>query len=63
MVEQIVTSINGYCWSAPLIIFICAVGLYFSIRTRFLQIRHVKEMVGYYLEERGPMRVSLPFKH
>src|SRR3954447_18549484 len=45
MVEQIVTSINGYLWSAPLIIFICAVGLYFSVRTRFLQIRHVKEMV------------------
>ncbi|WP_045516037.1 alanine/glycine:cation symporter family protein [Neobacillus niacini] len=45
MVEQLVTSINGYLWSAPLIIFICAVGLYFSVRTRFLQIRHVKEMI------------------
>jgi alanine or glycine:cation symporter, AGCS family len=45
MFEQLVTNINGYLWSAPLIIFICAVGLYFSVRTRFLQIRHVKEMV------------------
>lgn len=45
MFEQLVSSINGYLWSAPLIIFICAVGLYFSVRTRFLQIRHVKEMV------------------
>ncbi|AIM16195.1 MULTISPECIES: sodium:alanine symporter family protein [Neobacillus] len=45
MFEQLVTSINGYLWSAPLIIFIVAVGLYFSIRTRFLQIRHVKEMI------------------
>jgi alanine or glycine:cation symporter, AGCS family len=45
MFEQLVTTINGYLWSAPLIIFICAVGLYFSVRTRFLQIRHVKEMV------------------
>lgn len=45
MFEQLVASINGYLWSAPLIIFICAVGLYFSVRTRFLQIRHVKEMV------------------
>ena len=45
MFEQLVTSINGYLWSAPLIIFICAVGVYFSLRTRFLQIRHVKEMV------------------
>lgn len=45
MFEQLVASINSYLWSAPLIIFICAVGLYFSVRTRFLQIRHVKEMV------------------
>ncbi|MEH7180367.1 alanine/glycine:cation symporter family protein [Neobacillus vireti] len=45
MIEQLVNGINGYLWSAPLIIFICAVGLYFSVRTRFLQIRHVKEMV------------------
>ncbi|NYE04171.1 AGCS family alanine or glycine:cation symporter [Bacillus niacini] len=45
MFEQLVASINGYLWSPPLIIFICAVGLYFSVRTRFLQIRHVKEMV------------------
>lgn len=45
MFEQLVTGINGYLWSAPLIIFICAVGVYFSLRTRFLQIRHVKEMV------------------
>lgn len=45
MFEQLVASINGYLWSPPLIIFICAVGLYFSVQTRFLQIRHVKEMV------------------
>ncbi|MED3622855.1 alanine:cation symporter family protein [Bacillus thermocopriae] len=45
MFEQLVTSINGVLWSAPLVIFIVAVGVYFSIRTRFLQIRHIKEMV------------------
>lgn len=45
MFEKLVAGINSYLWSPPLIIFICAVGLYFSVRTRFLQIRHIKEMV------------------
>ncbi|WP_066304341.1 sodium:alanine symporter family protein [Bacillus sp. FJAT-29814] len=45
MFEELVSKINGWLWSPPLIIFIVAVGLYFSLRTRFLQIRHVKEMV------------------
>lgn len=43
--EKIVTDTSNFLWSAPLIIFCVAVGLYFSIRTNFLQIRHVKEMV------------------
>ncbi|OIK15593.1 sodium:alanine symporter [Bacillus sp. MUM 116] len=45
MVEKLVTSINGFLWSPVLVIFIVAVGLYFSFRTRFLQIRHIKEMI------------------
>ncbi|WP_026575186.1 alanine/glycine:cation symporter family protein [Bacillus sp. UNC438CL73TsuS30] len=45
MVEKLVTSINGFLWSPVLVIFIVVVGLYFSFRTRFLQIRHVKEMI------------------
>jgi alanine or glycine:cation symporter, AGCS family len=45
LVDKLVTNISGWLWSPPLIIFICAVGLYFSFRTRFLQIRHIKEMI------------------
>lgn len=45
MVDKLVASVSGFLWSAPLIIFICAVGIYFSVRTRFLQIRLIKEMV------------------
>jgi alanine or glycine:cation symporter, AGCS family len=45
LVDKLVNSISGYLWSPPLIIFIVLVGLYFSFRTRFLQIRHIKEMV------------------
>ncbi len=36
--------ING--WGSPALVYLClAVGLYFSVRTRFLQVRHVGEMV------------------
>ncbi|MCH6267804.1 MULTISPECIES: alanine/glycine:cation symporter family protein [Neobacillus] len=45
MFEKLVTSITDYLWSPPLIVFIVAVGVYFSVRTGFLQIRHFKEMI------------------
>ncbi|WP_445396724.1 alanine/glycine:cation symporter family protein [Zobellella sp. An-6] len=43
--SDLVNAINGYIWSLPLIYLCLGVGLYFSLRTRFLQVRHVKEMV------------------
>ncbi|KQB94681.1 Sodium/proton-dependent alanine carrier protein [Geobacillus sp. PA-3] len=45
MIEKFVETVNGLLWSPLLIVFIVFCGLYFSIRTRFLQIRHFKEMV------------------
>ncbi|APE36489.1 sodium:alanine symporter [Nocardia mangyaensis] len=39
------TTINGYIWSNSLIYLCLAAGLYFSIRSRFVQIRQVPEMV------------------
>ncbi|QLG87159.1 alanine:cation symporter family protein [Chitinibacter bivalviorum] len=36
--------INGWVWSNGLIFLCLAAGLYFSIRTRFLQLRHFGEM-------------------
>jgi len=44
-VEQFVETLNGYVWSMPLIILCLGAGLWFSIRTRFLQFRQVPEMV------------------
>ncbi|MGO4889773.1 alanine/glycine:cation symporter family protein [Anaerobacillus sp. MEB173] len=43
--EQIVNWLNGVLWSNPMIYFCLGVGLLFSILTRFLQVRHIKEMV------------------
>nr|WP_263327401.1 alanine/glycine:cation symporter family protein [Neobacillus sp. Marseille-Q6967] len=45
MFEQIVTNLNDFLWGPQMIIFCVVAGLYFTFRTNFLQIRHVKEMV------------------
>ena len=40
-----VNLINEYVWSPALIYLCLGVGVYFSIRTRFMQLRHLREMV------------------
>ena len=42
--EEFVGMINDIVWSYALIALCLGTGLYFSIRTRFLQVRHFKEM-------------------
>lgn len=42
--EEIIGVLNDIVWSDALIVLCLGTGLYFSIRTRFLQIRHIKEM-------------------
>lgn len=42
--EEFVGMLNNIIWSNGLIVLCLGIGLYFSIRTRFLQLRHVKEM-------------------
>jgi len=44
IVQNIVTTIDGLIWSRPLIYLCLGVGLFFSFRTRFLQLRLIKEM-------------------
>ena len=39
MLEKIVSTVNSIVWSPPLIILLIGAGLYFSIRTRFVQVR------------------------
>jgi AGCS family alanine or glycine:cation symporter len=43
--EVVVNAINSVIWSNWLIALCLGTGLYFSFRTRFLQVRHVKEMI------------------
>ena len=42
---KLIENINSYIWGWPFIIFCLAAGLYFSIRTRFFQIRYIKLMM------------------
>ncbi|QTD41927.1 sodium:alanine symporter family protein [Sporosarcina sp. Te-1] len=43
--NEFVGLLNDILWSTPVIYILLGVGLVFSILTRFLQVRHIKEMV------------------
>jgi AGCS family alanine or glycine:cation symporter len=43
--QEIVSTINGYVWSNALIYLCLGAGLFFSILTRFAQVRHFREMI------------------
>ncbi|QDH69226.1 alanine/glycine:cation symporter family protein [Marilutibacter alkalisoli] len=43
--DKLVTLLNDIIWSPPLVYLCLGAGLYFSIRTRFMQVRGVKEMI------------------
>ncbi|QSE73469.1 alanine:cation symporter family protein [Aeromonas media] len=51
--NEIVNAINGVIWSPALIYLCLGVGLYFSLRSRFLQLRHMKEMVRLMFRGKG----------
>jgi len=43
--QEIVSTINGYVWSSALIYLCLGAGLFFSVLTRFAQVRHFREML------------------
>lgn len=43
--SDVLSAINGVIWSDWLVYLCLATGVYFSIRSRFLQVRHVKGMI------------------
>ncbi|MFC3420121.1 alanine/glycine:cation symporter family protein [Salinicoccus hispanicus] len=57
--QGIVDVLNGWVWSSPLVYGLLAVGLYFSLRMRFFQIRHFKEMIRLMFQgEKSPVGIS-----
>ena len=45
MLEKIVSQINGIVWNPVLVILLIAAGLYFSFRTRLVQVRRFRLMI------------------
>ena len=45
MFERIVSLVNDIIWSPALVVLLVGAGLYFTFRTRFVQVRRLKEMV------------------
>ena len=43
--EELITTLNDIIWSPVLIVLCLGAGLYFSIRTRFMQVRGFREMI------------------
>lgn len=45
MFEKIVSVLNGIVWSPALVVLLVGAGLYFSVRTRFVQVRRFGLMI------------------
>lgn len=48
--SELVSSLSGWIWGLPFVFFCLGTGLYFSWRTRFIQIRYFKRMITMLLE-------------
>ncbi len=44
--KTMVGTVNDWVWGYPLVLLCLGAGLFFSVWTRFLQLRHIKGMVG-----------------
>ncbi|WP_031527413.1 alanine/glycine:cation symporter family protein [Dyadobacter crusticola] len=51
--EQVVNAVNGVIWSNALIVLCLGTGVYFSIVTRFLQVRYLRDMVSLLFGNKG----------
>ncbi|QLK85657.1 sodium:alanine symporter family protein [Staphylococcus sp. 17KM0847] len=59
MVETIVGWLNTIVWSKPLVFGLLLTGIAFSLMTRFLQLRHFKEMIRLMFQgEKSPTGIS-----
>ncbi|VEG43474.1 amino acid carrier protein [Mycolicibacterium flavescens] len=57
--SEFLDAVNGYVWSDALVYLCLAAGVYFSARSRFVQVRQVREMVRLMLKgEKSPSGVS-----
>ena len=60
--DVIVEKLNGILWGPWFIYGILLIGLFFSIITRFLQVRHIKDMFVLMFKGKNRKRESLHSK-
>ncbi|MEX2948044.1 alanine/glycine:cation symporter family protein [Staphylococcus warneri] len=59
MIENIVAFLNELVWSKPLVYGLLLTGIFFSLRMRFFQVRHFKEMIRLMFQgEKSPSGIS-----
>ena len=58
--SKIVDKVDGYVWGTPLIVLILAVGIYLTVRVRFLQVKHLPKALKFMVknEEDGVGEVT-----
>lgn len=58
--SKIVDKVDGYVWGTPLIVLILAVGIYLTVRVRFLQVKHLPKALKFMIknEEDGVGEVT-----
>ena len=58
--DNITKAVSDFIWGIPLIVLILAAGIYLTVRTRFVQIRHFKNSMKFMVknEEGGTGEVS-----
>ncbi|MGB4247913.1 MAG: alanine/glycine:cation symporter family protein [Pseudohongiellaceae bacterium] len=60
--NELVSTINAVVWS-PALVFLClGAGLYFSVSTRFLQLRHFREMIRLIFKAKAGSTGISPFQ-
>lgn len=60
--KQVLTFLNDVIWSTPFIVICIGAGLYFSFKTRFLQVRYFKHMIQLLFKEGSSDKGVSPFQ-
>ncbi len=59
----LIGNLSNYLYTYILIIFLVAGGIYFTVRTKFVQFRYLKESCGSFSHRVRMTRRSRPFRH
>lgn len=60
--NELVSAINAIVWSPALVYLCLGTGLYFSVRSRFLQLRHFREMIRLIFQPKDSKTGISPFQ-